>query len=295
MTGCERYKDGTCFISAHDPQTGAELWRTSTVAQPGDPGGDTWGDLPAMFRAGGDAWIPGQLRPGHQPDLLVDLAGQAVGAAVARHRRRRALHEQRPGPRPGHRRARLVLPVRAGETHDLDDVFESVLIDHRGRQSLFKMGKLGILWELDRKTGAFVAAHDLGYQTLVDVDPQTGEVTYRPEMIPKPGEELIEFCPDFQGIRNWRSSAYHPETGMLYIPIHPTCVKGTFSEVAREHHPTGDLYYYGNPRWTGWQSAGRLPHAEEPRPRRPPGGDGHRDRRGALAALDATALAEPRP
>ena len=23
MTGCERYKDGTCFISAHDPQTGA--------------------------------------------------------------------------------------------------------------------------------------------------------------------------------------------------------------------------------------------------------------------------------
>ena len=25
MTGCERYKDGTCFISAHDPQTGAEL------------------------------------------------------------------------------------------------------------------------------------------------------------------------------------------------------------------------------------------------------------------------------
>ena len=32
-----------------------------------------------------------------------------------------------------------------GETHDLDEVFESVLIDHNGRQSLFKMGKLGIL------------------------------------------------------------------------------------------------------------------------------------------------------
>jgi alcohol dehydrogenase (cytochrome c) len=51
---------------------------------------------------------------------------------------------------------------------------------------------------------------------------------------------------------------------MLYIPIHPTCVKGTFSEVAREPHPTGDLYYYGNPRWTGWQSAGRLPHPKSP-------------------------------
>jgi Tfp pilus assembly protein PilF len=29
-----------------------------------------------------------------------------------------------------------------GETHDLDEVFESVLIDHDGRRSLFKMGKL---------------------------------------------------------------------------------------------------------------------------------------------------------
>ena len=35
MTGCERYKNEVCFISAHDPQTGAELWRTSTVARPG--------------------------------------------------------------------------------------------------------------------------------------------------------------------------------------------------------------------------------------------------------------------
>ena len=113
MTGCERYKDGTCFISAHDPQTGAELWRTSTVAQPGRSGrrhvGRPAGGVPSRRRRVDS----GQLRPGHQPHLLVDVAGQAVGAAVARHRRRRALHEQRARARPGHRRARLVLPVRA--------------------------------------------------------------------------------------------------------------------------------------------------------------------------------------
>ena len=39
-----------------------------------------------------------------------------------------------------------------GETHDMDEVFESVLIDLDGRRSLFKMGKLGILWQLDRTT-----------------------------------------------------------------------------------------------------------------------------------------------
>jgi len=49
-----------------------------------------------------------------------------------------------------------------GETHDMDEVFESVLVDAGGRQSLFKMGKIGVLWELDRKTGKFLNAFDSG-------------------------------------------------------------------------------------------------------------------------------------
>ena len=61
-----------------------------------------------------------------------------------------------------------------GETHDMDEVFESVLVDRGGRRSLYKMGKLGILWQLDRADGKFVAAHDLGYQTLVEVDAVAG-------------------------------------------------------------------------------------------------------------------------
>ena len=171
----------------------------------------------------------------------------------------------------------MVLPFILGETHDLDDVFESVLIDHRGRSSLFKMGKLGILWEIDRATGDFVAAHDLGYQTLVDVDPQTGRATYRPGTIPEDGVEL-EFCPDFGGIRNWRASAYHPETQALYIPIHPTCVKGTFNAVTREAHPsplrlTELLRESSLDRVAIGRSA---VSPGESRPRRPPDRDGHR-------------------
>src|SRR5262245_19051059 len=37
ITGCERYKDDICFITAHDPATGKELWKTSTIQRPGDP------------------------------------------------------------------------------------------------------------------------------------------------------------------------------------------------------------------------------------------------------------------
>ena len=63
MTGCGVYQDDTCYIVGLDAATGEEAWRTSTIARPGDRGGDTWGDLPLMFRAGSDSWIPGSYDP----------------------------------------------------------------------------------------------------------------------------------------------------------------------------------------------------------------------------------------
>ena len=36
ISGCGRYKDDVCFISGHDAATGKELWRTSTIARPGE-------------------------------------------------------------------------------------------------------------------------------------------------------------------------------------------------------------------------------------------------------------------
>ena len=63
LTGCGRYREETCYIVGLDAQTGEELWRTSTVALPGQRGGDSWGDLPVMFRAGSDSWIPGSYDP----------------------------------------------------------------------------------------------------------------------------------------------------------------------------------------------------------------------------------------
>tara|TARA_B100001123_G_scaffold447238_1_gene604151 strand:- start:1170 stop:2879 length:1710 start_codon:yes stop_codon:yes gene_type:complete len=239
MTGCQNYKDDVCFISAHDPNTGDEVWRTSTIAQPGEPGGDSWGDLPLVFRAGGDSWIPGSYD--QRTNLTYWSTSQAKPwARVSRKTDGDALYTN----------SVLALDATSGElawyyqftpgeTHDLDDVFESVLIDRDGRRSLFKMGKLGILWELDRTTGEFIAAHDLGYQNVLDVDLQSGQVTYRPDMIPVADVEL-EFCPDLLGVRNWRASAYHPTTEALYIPTHPTCVTGMFTELEQNE---GNNYY----------------------------------------------------
>src|SRR5262249_5907778 len=132
------------------------------------------------------------------------------------------------------------------------------LVDHAGRQSLFKMGKLGILWEIDRVTGRFVAAHDLGYQTLVDLDTASGTVRYRPGMLPKSGVEL-EFCPDIQALRKWRATAYHPGTRALYIPIHPACQKAVVSDTV-ETENVGNFSWYGKLAFTGFQSLPSFPH-----------------------------------
>ena len=278
MTGCERFKEDVCFISAHDAETGEELWRTSTIARPGEPGGDTWGDLPLLYRAGADSWIPGSYDP--ESNLTFWSTSQAKPwASLTRGTDGDALYSN----------SVLALDADTGElswyflftpaeTHDLDDVFESVLIDHDGRRSLFKMGKLGILWELDRDTGAFVAAHDLGYQDVLDVDPETGRSVYRPEKMPVKDVELA-FCPDFGGIRNWRASAYHPETQALYIPIHPTCVSGAFTEIelvpGASYLPEHGMAVAGQHRASRQRAVPRPPHR-----------DGDRDGAHPVATLD---------
>jgi len=227
MTGCTRYKEDVCFISAHDVATGKEVWRTSTVARPGEPGGDTWGDLPLSFRAGSDAWIPGSYDAATNV-LYWSTAQAKPWARAVRGTDGDALYTNSTlAMDPDTGKMKWYYQHIPGETLDMDEVFESVLIDAGGRPSLFKMGKLGILWQLDRATGAFVRATDLGYQNIVDVDNRTGKVTYRPGKIPQVGVEL-DFCPSTAGFKSWRAMAFSPQTSTLYIPINLNCEIATF-------------------------------------------------------------------
>ena len=106
--GCQRYKAQTCFITGHDPDTGEELWRTSTIALPGDPNDASWGDTPPYLRAGGDQWIPGS----YDPDLGLYYIGTAQAKPwVAASRGMndaagRALHQLDAGPEPADRAGR---------------------------------------------------------------------------------------------------------------------------------------------------------------------------------------------
>jgi alcohol dehydrogenase (cytochrome c) len=233
-TGCERYKNDTCYIKGFDPETGKEAWRTSTVARPGEPGGDTWGDVPLMFRAGGDNWQAGS----YDPKTNLVYYGTAQAKPWARFQRGfegdALFTNSTLALDPDTGKMAWYYQYLPGDTHDMDETFERVLVDHDGRSSVFSMGKLGILWEVDRKTGAFVAAHDLGYQTILEkIDPKTGKVTFRQDAIPKSGVE-VTFCPSTAGFKSWRAMAYDPGTQAFYIPLELTCEKGLFSDPPAE-------------------------------------------------------------
>ena len=227
INGCERYKDDVCFITGHDPLTGEEKWRTDTVARPGTPGGDTWGDLPLRFRAGSDAWIAGSYDP--EANLVYWGTAQAKPwARAVRGTSGDALYTNSTlALNPDTGEMVWYYQHLPGETHDMDEVFETVLVDVDGRQSLFKMGKLAILWQLDRISGEIIKATDVGYQTIVNVNPVTGAITYRDGLLPRIGEQ-IDMCPSTSGFKSWRAMAYSPQTSAMYIPITLNCELATF-------------------------------------------------------------------
>ena len=230
LTGCGMYREDTCYIVGLDARTGQELWRTSTVARPGERGGDTWGDLPLLLRAGGDAWIPGS----YDPVTKLVYYGTSQPKPWSRDARRTdgdALYSNSTlALDPATGEMQWYFQHIPGDSHDMDETFERILVDYDGKQSVFSMGKLGILWELDSVTGEFRKAVDLGYQNILDVDTATGKVTYRDGMVSGVGE-LLYFCPSTGGFKSFRAMAYHPDTAAMYIPLHLNCETAAFGPV----------------------------------------------------------------
>ena len=234
INGCQRYKEQTCFITGHDPDTGRELWRTSTIALPGDPNDASWGDTPPYLRAGGDLWIPGS----YDPELGLFYIGTAqakpwVAASRGMTTRQDALYTNSTlalDPRTG--QLAWYFQHAPGETLDLDIVYERVLVDADGEQWLFTIGKDGILWKLDRRTGAFVDLRETVYQDVFEsIDRTTGRLEYRQDIHDAGIGDRVPACPSLLGGHNWQASAYHPGAGALVIPLHQACMFLTGREV----------------------------------------------------------------
>ena len=228
LGGCDRYRVERCYISAWDAKTGAPAWKFHTVAHAGEPGGDTWNNLPDMMRQGGETWIAGS----YDPD--VDLTFWGIAQAkpwMPASRGTRAFDAAQ------HTASTVALNPDTGalvwrfqhlpgETLDLDEVYEKVSVDVGRQKALFTIGKSGILWKLDRKTGALIDFAETIFQNVyTDIDRKTGRPTYRGDILEQKIDQWLSACPSTEGGHNWQAMSYHPATSALVIPLGQSCME----------------------------------------------------------------------
>jgi alcohol dehydrogenase (cytochrome c) len=228
LQGCDRFQEDRCYISAYDANTGKPLWKFFTVARTGEPGGDTWGKLADNMRAGGDTWIAGS----YDPDLDLTYWGIAQakpwmpvsrGTSV----RDAALYTASTvALRPNDGTLAWHYQHMPGESLDLDEVFERVLIDVGADKALFTIGKAGVLWKIDRATGRYLGHKETVFQNVyASFNPKTGAPTYRADILEQKLDQWIPACPSTEGGHNWQSMSYHPGARLLVIPLSQSCME----------------------------------------------------------------------
>jgi alcohol dehydrogenase (cytochrome c) len=237
-----------CVITAFDALTGEELWRTHTIPKAGEPGDETWGDIPYEERRHVGTWMV----PSFDPELNRIYIGTSVTSPapkfmLAGNDEQYLYHN-----------STLALDADTGEIvwylqhvvdhWDLDHPFERLLIDTavtpdpesvkwinpRVRPGEVRKvvtgipGKTGLVYTVDRETGQFLWARETVMQNVVsDVNTESGAGIVNREMLfTRVGQKLL-VCPSLNGGKNYHAGAYSPLTGLMYFPLHNTCMSAT--------------------------------------------------------------------
>ena len=246
ISGRSCRKPESCVITAHDARTGEELWRRRTIPVPGEPGDETWGDVPFEDRQHVGAWMV----PSYDPELNLIYVGTSVTSPAPKF--------MLGGNDLAHlyHNSTLALNADTGEIDwyyqhlndhwDLDHPFERLLVDTavtpnpaevswinpritpgEQRQVITGIpGKTGVVYTLDRATGEFLWATPTVTQNVIsDIDGATGAVTENSEVVFSGlGQEVLS-CPSWIGGKDWEAGAYSPLTNTMYYPLRNTCAR----------------------------------------------------------------------
>jgi PQQ-dependent dehydrogenase (methanol/ethanol family) len=233
---CGSFREEKCFISAYDAKTGKEVWRFKTIALKGEPGGDTWGGLPNLFRVGVETWTT----PSYDPDLNLTYWGTAQAKPWMRVSRGSGngatlYANSTLALNPDTGKLAWYYDHAPGESLDLDEAFERVLVDDQGQSYVFSAGKTGILWKLDRKTGKYLGHKEMVFQNVYDsFDPATGEPHYRNDIVEQRIGQWVSSCPSTEGGKNWPAMSYYQPGNRLIVPLSQSCMEFNAQEVEKE-------------------------------------------------------------
>ena len=260
MSGCY-YINTFCWVTAHDPETGEELWRTNTVPRVGEPNGETWGDVPNERRRGGSAWMPAS----YDPDLGLIYIGVGVPIPWG------DIQRQTDGGDVLYTNSTLALRVDTGEiawhfqhipggNWDLDHPFERLVVEseiapdpdsvswlnpdidsNASRKVITGIpGKTGIIWTLDAATGEFLWARETNYQNvIIGVDIENHKGITDPNLKYTEIRQRKMICPTTRGGINWQAVAYSPQTNAVYTPTNNACMNQALNPV----EPTVGLHH----------------------------------------------------
>ncbi len=234
LTGCARFDGEGCYISAYDIHTGKQVWRFYTVPREGQPGSDTWGSLPMNNRAGAETWIAGS----YDPELNLTYWGVAQSKPwnfLSRHTTpydKTLYANSTVALNPDTGKLNWYFQHAPGESFDLDEVFERVLVDIGNQKVSFNAGKAGILWKLDRTNGKYLDSKNMVFQNAwASLDPKTGELKYRTDLLEMQIGKPVNICPSTEGGHNWQAMSYNQPTGLLIAPVSQSCMDFTAREV----------------------------------------------------------------
>jgi PQQ-dependent dehydrogenase (methanol/ethanol family) len=246
--GCEPIATASpddCVVTAHDAATGRELWRRRTIPKPGEAGDDSWGDVPDADRKHVGTWMP----PSYDPELKLLYIGTSVTSPgpkflLGGNDKKHLYHNSTLALDPD--TGRIVWYYQHLIDHwDLDHPFERILVDTEVAPAksevawsnpdvkagqVYKVltgipGKTGIVYTLDRRTGAFLWARPTVYQTVVEsIDGKTGAVKQTADTQFKAKGDAALVCPTANGGKNWPAGAYSPLTRSMYFPLQNTCM-----------------------------------------------------------------------
>jgi alcohol dehydrogenase (cytochrome c) len=244
-----------CIITAHDAATGEELWRTRTIPRPGEPGDETWGDVPLDERWHIGTW----MIPSYDPELETIYIGTSVTIPAPKFILG-GIDEQHL-----YHNSTLALNIDDGSIRwyyqhlidhwDLDHVFERLLVDTAVAPDPSEVewlnpniepgeirkvvtgvpGKTGVVYTLDRETGEFLWARSTVRQNVIDhIDGVTGKVTDNPLVVFTEAGQTRLVCPGMSGGKNFQAGTYSPRTNIMYYPLQNMCMEATVGSGERD-------------------------------------------------------------
>ena len=233
-----------CFVAAHDALTGSELWRRQLIPAPGEPGYETWGEVPYELRQQVGSWTPSS----YDPELKLIIFGTSVTSPAPK------IFLDGVDRNYLYHNSTLALEIDTGEIRwyyqhlndhwDMDHPFERLLVETAVTPDPEEVdwinpdleagevrkvitgipGKTGVVYTLDRETGEFLWATPTVFQNIIkNIDGASGEVTENPDVVFRETEQVVFVCPTWLGGKNWETGTYSPLTNTMYFPLRNTC------------------------------------------------------------------------